>query len=35
MVPFACCLWGLMVGSELPGPIVELEIRLEEVDEVV
>lgn len=35
MVPFACCLWGLMVGSELTGAIVELGIRLEEVNGVV
>ena len=35
MVPFACCLWGLMVGSELSGVVVELVVRLEEVDEVL
>ena len=35
MVPFACCFWGLMVGSGLLGAVVELGIRLEDVDEVV
>jgi hypothetical protein len=35
MVPFACCFWGVMVGWELVGAIVELGVRLEEVDEVV
>lgn len=35
MVPFACCLWGLMVGSELSGAIVEPGVKIEEVDEVL
>jgi hypothetical protein len=35
MVPFACCLWGLMVGSELEGAVVELGGRLEGVGEVL
>ena len=35
MVPFACCLWGLMVGWELEGAVVELGGRLEGVDEVL
>lgn len=35
MVPFACCFWGVMVGCELSGAIVELGIRLVDVDEVL
>lgn len=35
MVPFACCFWEVMLGWELSVAIVELEVRLEEVVEVV
>lgn len=35
MVPFACCFWGVIVGCELSGAIVELGAWLVEVDEVL